>query len=179
MLLQSNTTGCGRLLTKQLDYCERALSSEHPLAAKMLAVMARLHLKQGHHGDCERLQNRVLGMRKAVRTGPIPRSSHAPAGATAHAHAHAHTRRCRALTPPRPHAPVRTPTGARPPPRRHPPLGYGCLLAPARSRAPRRRGRAELPRDGERHRGLCVQMLNARNLPCISHASPMTVHNLP
>ena len=47
MLLQSNTAGCGRLLAKQLDCCERTLSSEHPLAAKMLAVLARLHLKQG------------------------------------------------------------------------------------------------------------------------------------
>ena len=64
MLLQNSTTPCGRLLTKQLSFCERTLSPGHPLAAKMLAVMARLQLKQGHEAECERLQQQVLTMRR-------------------------------------------------------------------------------------------------------------------
>ena len=32
---------------RQLVYCQRALGTDHPLAAKMLAVMARLHHKLG------------------------------------------------------------------------------------------------------------------------------------
>lgn len=66
MLLQDNTTGCGRLLTKQLQLCELTLSPGHPLAAKMLAVMARLQYKQGHECECERLQQQVLTMRRAA-----------------------------------------------------------------------------------------------------------------
>ena len=60
MLLQNNTPGCGRLLTKQLEFCERTLSGRHPLAAKMLAVMARLQLKQKNDAECERLQQQVI-----------------------------------------------------------------------------------------------------------------------
>ena len=45
MLMLDNTAGCGRLLDKQLVYCERALGADHPLAAKMLAVMARLQVR--------------------------------------------------------------------------------------------------------------------------------------
>jgi|SouAtlMetagenome_1021521.scaffolds.fasta_scaffold87716_2 hypothetical protein len=48
MLMQENTAGCSRLLDKQLVYCERALGAAHPLAAKMLAVMARLQQKLGN-----------------------------------------------------------------------------------------------------------------------------------
>uniref|UniRef100_A0A7S2CGA6 Uncharacterized protein n=1 Tax=Haptolina brevifila TaxID=156173 RepID=A0A7S2CGA6_9EUKA len=65
MLLQSNTAGCARLLTKQLEYCEDTLSPQHPLAAKMLAVMARLRNKQGDEVECGRLQQRVLSMRRS------------------------------------------------------------------------------------------------------------------
>lgn len=65
MLLQSNTAGCGRLLARQIDFCERSLSSSHPLAAKILAVMARLHLKHGRMDECEKLQKQVLLMRQA------------------------------------------------------------------------------------------------------------------
>jgi len=64
MLLQGNTPGCARLLAKQLEYCERTLSPQHPLAAKMLAVMARLRNKEGNETECERLQQRVLTMRR-------------------------------------------------------------------------------------------------------------------
>ena len=44
MLMLDNTAGCARLLDKQLSYCEQALGADHPLAAKMLAVMARLQV---------------------------------------------------------------------------------------------------------------------------------------
>lgn len=47
MLLQSNMEGCKRLLTEQIALCGKTLCPTHPLAAKMLAVMARLHNKQG------------------------------------------------------------------------------------------------------------------------------------
>ena len=66
MLMQNNSSGCGRLLHRQLQYCERSLGSKHPLAAKMLAVMARLQLKLGHEDECEHLQQRVLLMRQAA-----------------------------------------------------------------------------------------------------------------
>ena len=66
MLLENNCSGCGRLLTKQLDCCTRTLSGSHPLAAKMLAVMARLRLKQGNEVECEQLQQQVLSMRRAA-----------------------------------------------------------------------------------------------------------------
>lgn len=69
MLMQHNIKGCAGLLKKQLEYCERTLTGHHPLAAKMLAVMARLHLKQGgaaHEEECEKLQQRVLAMRRAA-----------------------------------------------------------------------------------------------------------------
>ena len=52
MLLQANTRGCDALLTKQLQFCEATLSSAHPLAAKMLAVLARLRNKQGALAQC-------------------------------------------------------------------------------------------------------------------------------
>eukprot|EP00322_Chrysochromulina_rotalis_P000163 CAMPEP_0115834006 /NCGR_PEP_ID=MMETSP0287-20121206/3464_1 /TAXON_ID=412157 /ORGANISM="Chrysochromulina rotalis, Strain UIO044" /LENGTH=342 /DNA_ID=CAMNT_0003287435 /DNA_START=1 /DNA_END=1029 /DNA_ORIENTATION=+ len=64
MLLQSNHHGCGALLQRQLAACEGMLSSEHPLVAKMLAVRARLHSRQGELEACERLQSRVLSMRR-------------------------------------------------------------------------------------------------------------------
>ena len=66
MLLQNNISGCGELLTDQLKLCERTLSPSHPLAAKMLAVMARLHHRQGRMFECEKLQQRVLIMRHDV-----------------------------------------------------------------------------------------------------------------
>ena len=66
MLMQNNAAGCGRLLHRQLQYCERSLGPKHPLAAKMLAVMARLQLKLGHEDECESLQQRVLLMRQAA-----------------------------------------------------------------------------------------------------------------
>jgi hypothetical protein len=66
MLLQNNISGCGDLLTEQLKLCEHTLSPTHPLAAKMLAVMARLHHRQGRMCECEQLQQRVLSMRHEV-----------------------------------------------------------------------------------------------------------------
>ena len=66
LLQQNNMPGCGLLLKSQLEYCTRALSGEHPLAAKMLAVQARLKLKLGETDECELLQQRVLKMRRAA-----------------------------------------------------------------------------------------------------------------
>jgi len=55
---------CRRLLERQLHHTETLLTLDHPLAAKMLAVKARLHLKLGDEPACEALQQRVLGMRQ-------------------------------------------------------------------------------------------------------------------
>ncbi len=51
--MQQNVGGCEKLLSLQLQHCEDTLTSAHPLAAKMLAVMARLHLKRGDEAECE------------------------------------------------------------------------------------------------------------------------------
>jgi len=64
LLLLHRTTQCRRLLERQLHHTETLLTLDHPLAAKMLAVKARLHLKLGDEPACEALQQRVLGMRQ-------------------------------------------------------------------------------------------------------------------
>lgn len=57
---------CRELLEAQLAICERLLSLRHPLAAKMLAVKARLCQKMRRDDECEELQQRVLAMRQAA-----------------------------------------------------------------------------------------------------------------
>tara|TARA_B100000524_G_scaffold337693_1_gene228543 strand:+ start:1146 stop:1424 length:279 start_codon:yes stop_codon:yes gene_type:complete len=65
-LLRNNTNACREQLERQLHHCAPLLSLEHPLAAKMLAVKARLQLKEGNEGECEQLQQRVLAMRTSA-----------------------------------------------------------------------------------------------------------------
>ena len=55
-----------RAFHAQLEFCEATLSPAHPLAAKMLAVMARLRNRQGDEVECERLVTQVLAMRRAA-----------------------------------------------------------------------------------------------------------------
>ncbi len=68
LLLESGPmlADCGELLETQLALCKEVLSIEHPLAAKMLAVKARLQMKLGHEKQAEELQYVVLGMRLAA-----------------------------------------------------------------------------------------------------------------
>ena len=67
--MQQETAACNDLLDEQLRYCETALGPQHPLAAKMLAVMARLQFKLGDEDACEHLQHRVLVMRQVGDAG--------------------------------------------------------------------------------------------------------------
>ena len=66
MLMQNETASCDELLQCQLGFCQRSLGPDHPLAAKMLAVMARMQLKLGNADQCEALQQRVLTMRRTA-----------------------------------------------------------------------------------------------------------------
>lgn len=66
LLLRDSTSSCSRLLERQLRFCQQLLSLDHPLAAKMLAVQARLHARLGNEGQCDELQRRVLAMRQAA-----------------------------------------------------------------------------------------------------------------
>ena len=94
MLLQANTAGCGRLLSKQIEFCERTLSGQHPLAAKMLGARApppRQPTRTPH-----RAPRRTL---HAARPLPAPRSSPAPLGP-----ARLRRRRRRCLSAPTPRA---------------------------------------------------------------------------
>ena len=81
MLLQDNETGCERLLKKQFQFCEETLSPSHPLAAKMLAVLARLKNRQGKEAECEALPPGPTPPRPRRRPRPRPPPRSPPARA--------------------------------------------------------------------------------------------------
>ena len=55
---------CKALLHDQLRLCEASLGANHPLGAKMLAVLARLSTRMGDDAQCDELQTRVLQLRR-------------------------------------------------------------------------------------------------------------------